>query len=427
MRWLEVALRAGIGYGKDRCAIFAAGVTYYSLISLFPLILFIVSIAAFFIADAGDQDRLIDELMANLPLNEDDGRGALEDTISGVVDNRGALGVVGFLATAYTAGALFTSVRVALNGVFHVEQQRPFVLGKAIDLGLVAGFGVLLLASFALTLGIAFLQQQADAVVGEGLATLVAWLANLAYLLIPPLVTGLVFMLLYTTVAHVGYTPRDVLPGVIVAALLFEALKVGFAWYIASFGNYDATYGTLGFVIILLLFFNFSAQVMLVGAEIARANAEVRVLEREGGGTPVLTTTVASVRAALDKARSTPVVGRFLPELRWLRLPEAAPADEAASDATGGAAAEGALTVDDVSSDRPVGEAARFVAAEPESATTAEPAAPARAITPRASRRTAAPREVEREAGDAGVGFGWWVALTAAAVAFVAWLSGQER
>ena len=419
MRWLEVALRAGIAYGKDRCAIFAAGVTYYGLISLFPLILFIVSVAAFFIADPTDQDRLIDELMANLPLNEDDGRGALEDTISGVVDNRGALGVVGFLATAYTAGALFTSVRVALNGVFHVEQQRPFVLGKAIDLGLVAGFGVLLLASFALTLGIAFLQQQADAVVGEGLATLVAWLANLAYLLIPPLVTGLVFLLLYTTVAHVGYTARDVLPGVIVAALLFEALKVGFAWYIASFGNYDATYGTLGFVIILLLFFNFSAQVMLVGAEIARANAEVRVLEREGGGTPVLTTTLASLRTALDKARATPVVGRFVPELRWLRLPEAAPAAHAAN----GAAVEGAPTVDEVSPDRPVGEAARFVAAETESA-------PAIRVPPAGAPRAnaAASDRIEgRTAGaPAGVSFARWAAMTAAAVVLLAFIRERE-
>ena len=54
--------------------------TYYGLISLFPLVLFLVSVAAFFVADPGDQEQLIDELMNNLPLNEDDGRGALEDT-----------------------------------------------------------------------------------------------------------------------------------------------------------------------------------------------------------------------------------------------------------------------------------------------------------------------------------------------------------
>ena len=314
-RWLEVALRAGTAYGRDRCAIFAAGVTYYALISLFPLALFAVSVFAFFVADVSEQQRLIDELMETLPLTEDGGRDALEEAVNSVVKARGALGLIGFGLTAYAASALFTSVRVALNGVFHIERQRPFVLGKGIDLGLVVGFGLLLLASFALTVAIAFAQRQTDAVVGENLATLTAWVASLAYLLIPPLVTGLVFLLLYTSVARAGYSAREVLPGVIVAALLFELLKVGFAQYVASFGNYDATYGALGFVIILLLFFNLSAQVMLVGAEIARANVEVRALGGTGDVSPTVSNLLERTRDALERGRSVPVLGRAVPRL----------------------------------------------------------------------------------------------------------------
>lgn len=376
--------------------------TYYALISLFPLVLFVVSVAAFFVTDTADQEELINELMAALPLNEDDGRGALEDTISGVVSNRGALGLVGFLATAYTAGALFTSVRVALNGVFHVEQQRPFVLGKTIDLGLVAGFGLLLLMSFALTVGIAFLQREAEAVVGQGLATLVTWGANLAYLLVPPLVTGLVFLLLYANVARAGFTTRQVLPGVVVAALLFEVLKIGFAWYIASFGNYDATYGTLGFVIILLLFFNFSAQVMLVGAEVARANAEVLDLERDDGGLPKIEGALAGMRSAYASGRSLPVVGRFVPHVRWL-----SPA--AAVEAVAGGGTERPAEVEE----RP-------------SVAAAVSAAPEHAPEMRSAPRPASSIE-RREPASSGSGFGWWAALTAAAVVIVAWLSGRER
>lgn len=373
--------------------------TYYALISLFPLVIFIVSVGAFFITDPADQTRLIDELMGALPLNEEDGREALEDTIDGVVSNRGALGLVGLLATAYTAGALFTSVRLALNGVFHVEQQRPFVLGKAIDLGLVAGFGVLLLASFALTVAIAFAQQQADAIVGERLSTLVAWLASVAYLLIPPLVTGLVFLLLYANVARAGYTTRQVLPGVIVAALLFEALKVGFTWYVASFGNYDATYGTLGFVIILLLFFNLSAQVMLVGAEVARANAEVLELEGEGGGHPTLSRVLDGTRSAYGRARGLPVLGRLVPRVGWLAAREVGAPSEVGGERT----------------------------AEPLPEPEARPIMPrpgrVEDRVPRAERAAA----VDRASAGGGLSFGWWAALTAAGVAFVAWLSGQER
>ena len=277
------------------------------------MVLFAVGVLAFFVSAAAEQERLIEELMQALPLSEEDGRSNLESVIGSIVDARGTLGIIGFLGTAYTATALFTSVRVALNGVFHVERQRPFVLGKTIDLGLVAGFGLMLLASFALTVAIAFAQRQADAIVGEGAATLVALLFSFAYLLIPPLITSLVFLMLYTVVARAGFTAREVFPGAIVAALLFEVLKVGFAQYVASFGNYDATYGTLGFVIILLLFFNLSAQVMLVGAEIARANVEVRDLERRGRPMETVVRLRKQVAAVLERAHRLPVIGRLVP------------------------------------------------------------------------------------------------------------------
>jgi membrane protein len=326
IRWLEVALRAGIAYGRDRCTIFAGGVTYFALISLFPLALFAVSIFAFFITDTADQQRVINELMDALPLTEDGGRGALEDLLDSVVTGREALGLIGLLFTAYTATALFTSVRTALNGVFHVERQRPFAIGKAIDLGLVVGFGFLLSASFALTVAIAFAQRQAAELVGENLATLTVWLASLAYLLIPPLITGLVFLLLYTRVARAGYTARQAIPGVAVAALLFEALKVGFAQYVASFGSYDATYGALGFVIILLLFFNLSAQTMLFGAEVVRAHVEVTAIERARAP-------FATLEAVLERLRALPLLGRFAPHLTPVAVPEAQRADDESPEA----------------------------------------------------------------------------------------------
>ena len=406
IRWFEVALRAGTAYGRDRCTIFAAGITYFALISLFPLALFAVGVLAFFVTDVGDQQRLIDELMETLPLTEEDGRGDLEQVVDSVVSARGALGVIGFVGTAYAASALFTSVRVALNGVFHVERQRPFVLGKTIDLALVVGFGLLLLASFALTVAIAFAQRQTDALVGDNLATLTAWLASLAYLLIPPLVTGLVFLLLYTSVARAGYTARQVLPGVILAALLFELLKIGFAQYVASFGNYDATYGALGFVIVLLLFFNFSAQVMLFGAEVARANVEVRVLERSGGGFPTVANVLERTRAALDRGRAIPVLGRGLP---WLPEPRRTPAARDVARAW-------------ISPEE----------APPATAPEAVPAVPDhRAPETRGERRTAtpqAPAELSSGTATSPTGsFALWALLTGLGVAITVWLGDHRR
>lgn len=372
--------------------------TYYALISLFPLVLFIVSVLAFFVS-TDDQQRLINELMQTLPLSEQDGRSELQALFDSVVSGRGALGLVGLVGTAYTASALFSSVRVALNGVFHVDQQRPFVIGKAIDLGLVLGFGILLLASFALTFLITFAQRQADSIVGDDLATLVAWLANLGYLLVPPLVTGLVFTLLYTTVARVGYTPRQVLPGVVTAALLFEALKISFAQYVASFGNYDATYGTLGFVVVLLLFFYLSAQVMLVGAEVARANVEVLAIEQRGRPMETVLNVRRSVAGFLERAHRWPVVGHLIPRDRAGELIEVIdPFEEETAEAA------------------PV----------PEPPVPTPLAAPVTPVSPGGD-GVPSPASVPRSLAAGGGGAGRWLALTALGVLVAGWLAGRER
>ena len=420
IRWLEVALRAGIAYGRDRCTIFAAGVTYYALISLFPLALFAAGILAFFISDAAEQQRLIDELMETLPLTEADGRDDLEQVVDAVVSARGALGVIGFLGTAYTATALFTSVRVALNGVFQVERQRPFVIGKAIDLALVVGFGILLLASLALTVAIAFAQRQTAELVGDNLATLTAWLASLAYLLIPPLVTGLVFLLLYTSVARAGYTARQALPGVAVAALLFEALKVGFAQYVASFGSYDATYGALGFVIILLLFFNFSAQTMLFGAEVVRAHVEVTAIERAHAP-------FATLEAVLERLRALPLLGRFAPHPTQVAVPEAHRADDESPEARRSAWLGTGATAP--------------LRSEPEleiplppttDRSTSESSGPPIQEPPRREPRTTIPDERVADRGanprvEASGGFTRWALLTGLGAAVAIWLGDRRR
>jgi membrane protein len=389
---VEVALRAGRAYGRDRCAIFAAGVTYYSLISLFPLALFAVSVLAFFVTNPNDQARVVDELMNALPLAEQDGRGALEQAVRSVVNGRGALGLIGFVGTAYAASALFSSVRVALNAVFHVEQQRPFVVGKSIDLGLVVGFGLLLLMSVALTAAIAVAQREAESLVGPGLSTLVAWVSNLGYLLVPPLVTSLVFLLLYTTVAHVGYTVRQVLPGVAVAALLFEGLKVGFAYYVASFGNYDATYGALGFVVVLLLFFNLSAQVMLLGAEVARANVERLELEQNGRPYETVLRTRRAAAALLEHAHRWPLVGRLIPRDRAGELIELLEPD-----------------------------------ADEGPAPSLEPPAPVPMAAPTMRAASGDPRARRAPGDEEAQGVWWWLSLTAVGVLLAGWFSGRER
>ena len=278
--FLEITIRALKSYTAHQCGLLAAGITYFSLVALVPMLIFAISVTGFFV-DEADQRRIVDQFMQVLPLSEDAGRANVEDLVSGAVAARAALGVVGLLGTVYAATALSGAIRASLAAVYRQEKQRRFFHGKAVDVGLLLGFTALLVLSAGLTLAIALAQRYSADVFGERFATGTAWLLTLAYPTVPALLSLPVFYLLYTAVAAAGLRRSDAAVGALVAAVGFEVLKVGFAQYVAYFGRYDATYGTVGFVVALLAFLNLSAKVMLVGAEVAGAR---RLVERDPPG-----------------------------------------------------------------------------------------------------------------------------------------------
>ncbi len=275
-RATETGIRAVKGFIGDHSNIAAAGITYFALLSIFPLLLLALGVFGFFVTDPEDQRELVDRLLNELPLDAESGRDDLEGTIESIASARGALGIFGLLGLLYSGSALFTAIRTALNGVFRAEKTRNFIMGKLVDIGLVATFGLLVTLSIGASFAISLAARFSEDLVGAEAATLVARLLTLVYFLLPPLISLTVFVLLYSIVPARNVTFKEALPGALVAMLLFETLKVAFTQYVSAFGNFDATYGTLGFVIILLMFIYLSSQVMLLGAQISKANAEVK-------------------------------------------------------------------------------------------------------------------------------------------------------
>jgi membrane protein len=238
---------------------------------------FAVTLAGFFFltGDTARQEQVIAALMQTLPLSEDTGRQELREALTAVAQGRGGLGLLGLVGAAYSASALFGAVRTALNTVFKVDKQRPLIQGKLIDLGMVFGLGTLLLLSITLTGVIAAAQTQSTRIFGEEIGALAQLGLSLAYVIAPTIVSFGVFAFIYKVIPHAELNWRATIPGALLAALGFEALKIGFAQYVAHFGNYDAVYGTLGFVIVFMFFAYLSAQVMLLGAELTKAYVEV--------------------------------------------------------------------------------------------------------------------------------------------------------
>jgi len=275
-RAAEVAVRAVSDHMANKNNITAAGITYFALVSIFPLALVALSVAGFIFSSEANQQRLLDSIVSALPLEEGDVRDNVADIVHSVVDARGRLGLFGILSALYTGSALFTAVRAGLNRVFRGEKSRPFVLGKLVDIGMVFVFGSLLILSTAASFLLAFIGRLAEGFVADELEGPTRLAMGAASAFVALALSFGMFLLLYTRIPATNVSLRNAIPGALLAALLFEALKTGFAQYAANFGNYNATYGSLGFVILLLAFIYFTSQVMLLGAEAAHSTAEIR-------------------------------------------------------------------------------------------------------------------------------------------------------
>jgi membrane protein len=310
-------------FGRDNCSQQAAAISYYVLFSLIPLLIFATSVFGFVMRDIDLQQRLVDNVVEALPLDQQEGPDLVGDTVRGVSRVSGALTVVGILATAWSSTAMFNSIRRALNNVWGVERQRPLFQQKLFDLAMVAGLGLLLGASVAGTAALRTLRELSDDALGP-LSTDTGFFWSVLPLMVPAALTFLVFLLIYRYVPNITNRLSHLWPGALLATVLFESLKNGFAFYVAKFNNYDVIYGSLGAIMLFLFFIYLAANILLLGAELACEYGRLR----RGEYAEMLAQPSGSVtRAILSYARGLFVHERPAPVARGEQpsMPQAAP------------------------------------------------------------------------------------------------------
>ncbi|MBI1884732.1 MAG: YihY/virulence factor BrkB family protein [Chloroflexi bacterium] len=265
-------------FSEDNCTQMAAAISYYVLFSLFPLLIFLVGVLGLFLQNKDLQVKMIDGVLDFIPLSEEQGRNDVTEAVRGVAGvASGALGVVGLLGMAWAGSNMFGAIRRSLNTAFDVEQRRPLVQQKLVDFALMAGLFVFLLASVAATVFLRTVREFSDDIAYLGAAAAAAgfpW--DAASFLVPALLTFLAFLALYRLAPAASLRLADVWPGAVAAALLFEVAKVAFTLYLQNFGNYDVVFGSLGAVAAFLFWIYLSANVMLLGAEIAAQYSRLR-------------------------------------------------------------------------------------------------------------------------------------------------------
>jgi membrane protein len=238
--------------GKHEIAFRSAALAYYGLLSLFPLLLFLVFLGSQFLESQDAQIALKKSITEFLP--------AVADTVKQVVDQtiraRGSIGLIGGIGLLWTASTLFNQLTTSLNIIWGAR-PRPFWRRRLIALISVLTVAILFILSIALS--------ALAAIPWPGQGTVIWQWLNFSVGLG---ITILLFWLLYHTIPNVKIYVKASLGGAILSAILWQAAKTVFAWYLASgFNTYGTIYGSLASVIALVLWVYISALILFLGAE----------------------------------------------------------------------------------------------------------------------------------------------------------------
>ena len=250
----------------------AATIAYYVLFSIFPLLIFVISLAGIVAASESVRQDIVDRVLEAIPLSQGEGRNSVQDAVNGLHGRGGGVvGVAGALLLAWSATSMFGAIRKALNAAFDDEAaKRPFVPQKLMDLAMVFGLALGFLASLALLGALRYVRNSGDSLGGIGdAADRMGFLWDAASYVAPAIMAFLAFLALYSLVPGRIRSPARVWPGALVAAVLFAAGNIAFSLYLENFSNYNVVFGSLGAVVAFLFWLHLSAMFMLFGAEVA--------------------------------------------------------------------------------------------------------------------------------------------------------------
>jgi membrane protein len=268
--WVGVLKRSASEFKEDNLTDWAAALTYYGILAIFPALLVLVSVLGLIGSSA--TQPLIDNLGKVAP-------GPAQDIFTSAIKNlqgsKGAAGVffiIGLLGALWSASGYVAAFMRASNRIYDIEEGRPVWKTVPTRVGLTLVLLLLLaLSAVAVTLT-GGLAKEVGGVLGLSDTAITVWsIAKWPVLL---LVVSFMFGLLYWGAPNVKHpTFRWVTPGGVLAVIGWVIASLGFALYVANFGSYNKTYGALAGPIVFLVWLWISNIMVLLGAEF---NAELQ-------------------------------------------------------------------------------------------------------------------------------------------------------
>jgi membrane protein len=267
--WIGVLKRTVKGFQKDNLSDWAAALTYYGVLSIFPALIVLVSVLGL-IGEPATQP-LIDNLGSVAP-------GPAKDIFTSAIENiqgsQGAAGVffiIGILAAIWAASGYVAAFMRASNAIYAIEEGRPIWKTMPVRVGLTVLLMVLTALSAVAVTVTGGLAKEVGNLLGLGDTAVTVW--NIAKWPVLLLLVGFMFAVLYWAAPNVkqpGF--RWITPGGVLAVIGWVIASAAFAFYVANFGSYNKTYGALAGPIVFLVWLWISNIMILLGAEF---NAEL--------------------------------------------------------------------------------------------------------------------------------------------------------
>jgi len=264
-------------FRADNVTDWAAALTYYGVLSIFPALIALISVVGLLGPSA--TDSLLTNLESFTPGPAKD---ILTNAVNGLSKNRGAGGLmffVGLAVSLWSASGYVAAFMRAANAIWDAPEGRPFWKTTPLRLAVTVVTMVVLAAGALLVVVTGPVAQRAGDLLGLGSAAVTAW--DLAKWPVLVLLFALLLSILYYAAPNVRHPGvRWVTPGGLLAIVLWLIVSAAFALYVVTVASYNKTYGTLGGTIAFLVWMWLSNIAILLGAEFDAELARERAIGR---------------------------------------------------------------------------------------------------------------------------------------------------
>jgi len=245
----------------------AAATAFYALLSTIPIIFVIVSAAGFFFEGSEEIiETIIKATDALFPSLVE----VIQREVLAVVSKKELIGGVGLIIMLWSSTLVFSSLEFSFRRIFNIDKKRSFLRSKLVSTGFLIFGGIALTASILLTTAANIAQSKFLAAYDIEAVHFFSSSIFVPYIL-PVLLLTLLFAVIYTVLSRHRVSPKEGLAGGLICAIMFESAKHLFTWYIANLGRHSVIYGSLGAMVVVILWFFYAAIIILFCGELIAA------------------------------------------------------------------------------------------------------------------------------------------------------------